>query len=56
MPPMGWSSWNIFAGEIDEAKILETIEAMGKLKAFGYEYVNVDDYWRSMDRAVMWAR
>lgn len=36
---MGWSSWNVFAGGIDEAKIMSTIDAMAELKTAGYEYV-----------------
>ena len=50
-PPMGWSSWNVFAGDIDEPKILQTIDAMERLRPFGYEYVNIDDNWQSMQRA-----
>ncbi len=44
-PLMGWSSWNTFGLEIDEAKILSVAEAMATngLKAAGYTYVNIDD-------------
>eukprot|EP01047_Picozoa_sp_COSAG01_P051564 COSAG01_NODE_5335_length_4326_cov_9.032174_1_plen_101_part_00 len=38
---MGWSSWNVFAGGIDEQKILSTIDAMAGLTSAGYQYVNV---------------
>ena len=38
-PPMGWSSWNVFAGGIDEDKIMSTIDAMADLASAGYEYV-----------------
>lgn len=38
---MGWSSWNVFAGSIDEEKIMSTIDAMAELKDAGYTYVNV---------------
>ena len=36
---MGWSSWNVFAGGIDEEKIMSTIDAMADLASAGYEYV-----------------
>jgi hypothetical protein len=38
---MGWSSWNVFAANIDEEKIMSTIDAMAELKDAGYTYVNV---------------
>ena len=44
-------SWNVFGGDIDEQKILQTIEAMARLRPYGYEYVNIDDNWQSMQRA-----
>jgi alpha-galactosidase len=47
---MGWSSWNVFAGGIDEQKILSTIDAMAGLTSAGYEYVNVDDNWMEPTR------
>ncbi|GJJ03262.1 hypothetical protein RugamoR64_38000 [Duganella rhizosphaerae] len=46
-PPMGWSSWNAFGTDIDEAKILgsaDRIVASG-LAAAGYRYINIDDGW-----------
>ena len=46
----GWSSWNVFAGSIDEQKILSTIDAMAELASAGYEYVNVDDNWMEKTR------
>lgn len=49
-PPMGWSSWNVFAGDIDEEKIRSTIDAMAGLLNAGYEYVNVDDNWMEPTR------
>lgn len=44
-PLMGWSSWNTFGLEIDEAKIASVAEAMATngLAAAGYRYVNIDD-------------
>jgi hypothetical protein len=44
-PPMGWSSWNVFAAGIDEDKIMTSIDAMAELVSAGYQYVNVDDNW-----------
>ena len=41
---MGWSSWNVFAANIDEEKIMSTIDAMAELKDAGYTYVNVVSY------------
>lgn len=51
-PPMGWSSWNTFNDAIDEQKIVETVQALKKLKldSYGYEYVTVDDLWNLEDR------
>ncbi len=46
-PPMGWNSWNKFAGKIDDAtvrKIADAIVASGMSKA-GYVYINIDDTW-----------
>ena len=51
-PPMGWSSWNLFASKINEDLIKEIADAMknsGLLDA-GYEYVNIDDCWQSSER------
>lgn len=46
-PPMGWSSWNAFATDITEEKILGVAQALKKtgLAAKGYRYVNMDDGW-----------
>jgi alpha-galactosidase len=46
-PPMGWNSWNIFGGNIDENKIKQIADAMvtSGMKDAGYEYVNLDDNW-----------
>ena len=44
-PLMGWSSWNCFALEINEEKIVSQAVAMASngLKAAGYLYINTDD-------------
>ena len=51
-PPMGWSSWNLFATKINEDLIKEIAVAMDKsgLKDVGYVYVNIDDCWQGTDR------
>ena len=51
-PPMGWSSWNLFASHISEDLIKEIADAMDKsgLKDAGYTYVNIDDCWQSSER------
>jgi alpha-galactosidase len=46
-PPMGWNSWNKFAGRVDDASVRGMADAMvssGMSKA-GYVYVNIDDTW-----------
>ena len=46
-PPMGWSSWNAFGTDIDEAKVLGAAQRLvdSGLAAKGYRYVNIDDGW-----------
>jgi len=46
-PPMGWSSWNAFATDIDEDKILASAQRIvdSGLAAKGYRYINIDDGW-----------
>ena len=46
-PPMGWNSWNSFAGSVnaeDVRQAADTFISKG-LSAKGYTYVNVDDTW-----------
>ena len=46
-PPMGWNSWNYFAGKVTEKDIRDSadrIVATG-MKDAGYVYVNIDDTW-----------
>ncbi|HEX3046011.1 MAG TPA: glycoside hydrolase family 27 protein [Bacillota bacterium] len=47
-PPMGWNSWNYFAGNINEKLVREIADAMVKsgMRDAGYEYINIDDYWQ----------
>lgn len=45
-PPMGWNSWNSFAGTINEVQALETAAIMQKtLLPFGYDVFTVDIQW-----------
>jgi len=46
-PPMGWNSWNIFGGDINETKIKEIADAMvnSGMRDAGYIYLNLDDMW-----------
>ncbi len=46
-PPMGWNSWNKFAGKVDEQDVRGMAKAMvtSGMKAAGYTYVNIDDTW-----------
>jgi alpha-galactosidase len=51
-PPMGWNSWNAFAGRIDERVVLENAEAMvtSGMRDLGYRYLVVDDGWMAPRR------
>jgi len=46
-PPMGWNSWNAFAGTIDETKIRQIADVMVQsgMRDAGYVYLNLDDNW-----------
>src|SRR5438045_7304581 len=51
-PPMGWNSWNKFAGRVTDADVRGMADAMvssGMAKA-GYVYVNIDDTWEGQSR------
>ena len=47
-PPMGWNSWNHFAGKIDDATVRAQADAMvtSGMRDAGYIYVNIDDTWQ----------
>ena len=48
-PPMGWNSWNCFACDgINERVIMEIADAMAEsgMKEAGYEYIVIDDCWQ----------
>jgi alpha-galactosidase len=47
-PPMGWNSWNLFAGRVTDKDVRATADAMvsSGMKDAGYLYVNIDDTWQ----------
>src|SRR5579864_8598052 len=47
-PPMGWNSWNKFAGRVDDAAVRRMADAIAAngMKDAGYVYVNIDDTWQ----------
>jgi alpha-galactosidase len=48
-PPMGWNSWNCFAGAVSAERVKGAAEAMVKsgLVNHGWTYINIDDYWQN---------
>ena len=46
-PPMGWNSWNKFAGKVDDASVRAMADAMvsSGMREAGYIYINIDDTW-----------
>jgi alpha-galactosidase len=51
-PPMGWNTWNTFAGDCNEALVRETADAMAAngMRDAGYVYIVVDDCWSKKER------
>ena len=49
-PPMGWNSWNLFAGKVDDRTVRTIADAMvtSGLRDAGYIYVNIDDTWEGV--------
>jgi alpha-galactosidase len=49
-PPMGWNSWNLFAGRIDDKIVREMADAMvsSGMRNAGYIYLNIDDTWEGV--------
>jgi len=47
-PPMGWISWNLFEGNINEEIVKQIADAFieNGLKDAGYEYIIIDDLWQ----------
>jgi alpha-galactosidase len=46
-PPMGWNSWNKFAGKVTDADVRTMADAMvsSGMNKVGYIYINIDDTW-----------
>jgi alpha-galactosidase len=46
-PPLGWNSWNVWAAQVDDAKVRAAADAMVStgLAGQGYTYINIDDAW-----------
>src|SRR5579863_9577643 len=49
-PPMGWNSWNLFAGRVDDQTVRTIADAMvsSGMRDAGYIYVNIDDTWQGL--------
>ena len=49
-PPMGWNSWNIWAGEVTQDKVKRAADALvaSGLRDHGWSYVNIDDGWQGI--------
>jgi alpha-galactosidase len=47
-PPMGWNSWNHFAGRVTDADIRSAADSLVStgMRDAGYVYVNIDDTWQ----------
>jgi alpha-galactosidase len=47
-PPLGWNSWNCWAGAVDQDKVLRSARALvsSGLAQHGWTYVNIDDTWQ----------
>ena len=48
-PPMGWNSWNCFAGEVSQERVKSAANALVKsgLINHGWSYINIDDFWQN---------
>ena len=51
-PMLGFSTWNAFNLDIDEEKVIQTVDAIKKLNLdkYGYVYVIIDDLWSEATR------
>lgn len=48
-PPMGWNSWNCFAGAVSADRVKRAADAMVRsgLINHGWTYINIDDFWEN---------
>ncbi|QEH34490.1 Alpha-galactosidase A precursor [Aquisphaera giovannonii] len=46
-PPLGWNSWNCFAGAVTEKNVRDATDAFvnAGLRDHGWTYINIDDFW-----------
>ena len=46
-PPLGWNSWNVWGGSVDDAKVRAAADGMVRsgLAGHGYAFINIDDAW-----------
>ena len=51
-PLMGWLSWNVFEGDVNETVLKETTDAFVSkgLTDVGYKYIIIDDKWHASSR------
>ncbi len=50
-PPMGWNSWNCWGLKVEEQKVRDAADFMGKeLLNHGWAYINIDDVWEAEKR------
>ena len=49
-PPLGWNSWNCWAGAVDDANVRASAQAMVEkgLVDHGWTYINIDDTWQGV--------
>ena len=49
-PPMGWNSWNCWAGAVDQEKVLRSARALvaSGLANHGWSTINIDDAWQGV--------
>lgn len=47
-PPMGWNSWYVWAGHVDDARVRAAADAMeaSGMAARGWRYIVIDDCWQ----------
>jgi alpha-galactosidase len=51
-PPMGWNSWNVWATDVSQDKVLQAARAIKNsgLIDYGWSYINIDDGWQGKSR------
>lgn len=51
-PPMGWNSWNVYGGTINETKLKAIADGLvsSGMRDAGYTYLIIDDLWAAATR------